>query len=409
MKTKITLALLVGLLTAARAEDARATDGRAQLKKAMGEAKIGLAQAIETAQKEVAGGKVIEAGLEWVKSPAYYEVGVLVDGKKKAVKVDAATGKVMGVETEEGDDDDDEMPEKTKALGAAKLTLQAAIEAGQKDAKGGKPIGAELGMDDGQARIEVEFLTGDKIIKTSVDAINGKVVEVEDEPVPLAFWLFDEESPGQTPTGLMARETHRGKKMGSWKIAADRTAPTKPNVLTLTTAESGGTFNLGIIDKTSYKDLDLRVRIHPNTGKDDQGGGLIWRCKDENNYYICRMNPLEHNFRVYKVVDGKRQQFDTADVDITAGKWYRLRAVMVGDKMTCYLNGKKCLEAKDDTFKDAGMIGLWTKADASSSFDNLVVYPPPTSVREGNKERDAKGKAKKAEKGEGKDDDDDDD
>src|SRR5262249_12299592 len=277
---------------------------------------------------------------------------------------------------------------------------------GQKSVAGGKPIGAEMGLEDGQPRIEVEFLVGDDITKTAIDAVSGKTVETEQEPTPLAYWLFDEESPGQTPTGLIPRQTHPGKKMGSWKIAADAAAPTRPNVLTLKTGESGGTFNLAIMDKSSFKDLDLRVRLRPNTGSEDQGGGLIWRCKDENNYYICRMNPLEHNFRVYKVVDGKRQQFDSANVDMTAGKWYRIRAVMIGDKIACFLNGKKLLEAKDDTFNDAGMIGIWTKADASSSFDNLVVYPPPTKMQEG---KEASGKTKGEHKGKDKDDDDDDD
>jgi len=418
MKKRILPAFFLAMLSMVWAGQARATDGRAQLKKAVGEARITLAQAIEAAQKEIAGGKVVEAGLEWIKTPAYYEVDMLVDGKMKDVKVDARTGKVIGVEAEEADGEGDqggspndakETAEKTQALGAAKMTLAAAIEAGQKEAKGGNPIGVEMGMDDGQARIEVGYLVGDKIVKTEMDAVTGKIVEVEDEPVPLVYWLFDEESPGQIPTGLLARETHPGKKMGSWKIAADPGAPTKPNVLTLQTDESGGTFNLAIMDKTSYKDLDLRVRLRSNTGKEDQGGGLIWRCKDENNYYICRMNPLESNFRVYKVVNGKREQLKSAKVQTKTGKWCKLRIEMIGDNIACYLDGKKYLEAKDDTFKDAGMVGLWTKADASSSFDNLVVYPPPAKTHEAKEEHEAKGKAKGEGEHEDKDDDDDDD
>ncbi len=115
-------------------------------------------------------------------------------------------------------------------------------------------------------------------------------------------------------------------------------------------------------------------KIKANSGKEDQGGGLIWRCKDENNYYVCRINPLEGNFRVYKVVDGKRKQLESVTLDAASGKWYQVRAVMVADKIECYVDGKKHLAATDDTFPQAGMIGLWTKADASSSFDNLAVY-----------------------------------
>ena len=80
--------------------------------------------------------------------------------------------------------------------------------------------------------------------------------------------------------------------------------------MTLKTENSGGTFNLLVGDKISFKDLDLSVKIRANTGEQDRGGGLIWRCKDENNYYICRANPLENNFRVYHVVSGVRQQME---------------------------------------------------------------------------------------------------
>src|SRR5262249_10493733 len=153
---------------------------------------------------------------------------------------------------------------------------------------------------------------------------------------------------------------------------------------------------------------DLSVKMRANTGKEDQGGGLIWRVKDENNYYICRNNPLESNFRVYKVVNGKRTQFDSADVKTEAGQWHTMRAVMGGDRIACYLDGKKLLEAKDDTFKDAGMIGFWTKADAASSFDDLAVRPP--SGKDVEHEEAHKGDSKEKGHGKGgKDDDDDDD
>ena len=81
---------------------------------------------------------------------------------------------------------------------------------------------------------------------------------------------------------------------------------------------------------------------------------------------------MESNYRVYKVVDGKRTQLQSADVNTESGKWYTLRAVMKESKITCYLDGKKLLEVSDDTFKDAGMVGVWTKADAATSFDNVM-------------------------------------
>jgi hypothetical protein len=136
-------------------------------------------------------------------------------------------------------------------------------------------------------------------------------------------------------------------------------------------ADSG--YNLAIVEKIAVKDVDLSVKLRANGGKNDQGGGIVWRYKDEKNYYVCRINPLEGNYRVYKVVDGKRTQLQSADVNTEADKWYALRVVMTDNQMICYLDGKKLLEASDDTIKDAGMVGVWTKADAATSFDNVSV------------------------------------
>lgn len=133
------------------------------------------------------------------------------------------------------------------------------------------------------------------------------------------------------------------------------------------------TFNLAIAEGTSLGDLELTVWVKAVRGEEDQGGGPIWRCMDENNYYICRVNPLENNFRVYVVQEGKRRQLDSQTVGLQAGRWYSVRVMMMGDHIVCYLDGQRLLEARDRTFPDPGMIGLWTKADAVTSFDNLSV------------------------------------
>ena len=132
------------------------------------------------------------------------------------------------------------------------------------------------------------------------------------------------------------------------------------------------TFNVTLADGTSYKDLDLSVKLRAVAGEFDRGGGVVWRAKDKKNYYVCRYNPLEDNFRVYKVADGVRTMFKSAK---TPGddKWHFLRITMAGPKITCYFDGQKLLEAEDATFPDAGMVGLWSKADAQSYFDDLTV------------------------------------
>src|ERR1019366_4600229 len=99
-------------------------------------------------------------------------------------------------------------------------------------------------------------------------------------------------------------------------------------------------------DKSRFGDLDLSVAFKAIAGKKDQGGGPVWRYQDAKNYYVVRMNPLEDNFRLYKVVDGKRIQLATSKDDVVAApdKWHTIRVVHVGDRIECYFNGKKLLE-----------------------------------------------------------------
>jgi Domain of Unknown Function (DUF1080) len=186
---------------------------------------------------------------------------------------------------------------------------------------------------------------------------------------------FNKSDVGQLPKGWMA--DHTGKGEGSiWKVIEDATAPSKSGAALAQQAESPDPyFNLCIAQDTRLKDGTIEVAFKAIKGKNDQGGGIVWRYKDGDNYYICRMNPLEDNFRVYKVVAGKRTILATTkdDVKVPAGEWHTIKITMTGDAIECFLDGKKHLEAKDDTFKDAGRVGLWTKSDAQTHFDNLVI------------------------------------
>jgi hypothetical protein len=186
-------------------------------------------------------------------------------------------------------------------------------------------------------------------------------------------WDFEDAVVGKLPADWTAARTGEGK--GSvWSIVEDKTAPKGARVLAQTSPDGpNALFNLCIADKSKFADLDLSVAFKAVAGKRDQGGGPMWRVKDAKNYYVARMNPLENNFRLYKLVDGKRIQLATADVEADAGKWYTIRVVHNGDRIQCYLDGKMLLEAKDDTLKEAGKIGLWTKADAQTYFDAIVV------------------------------------
>lgn len=197
---------------------------------------------------------------------------------------------------------------------------------------------------------------------------------VQPSPAPAqAEWNFDKNEVGKLAIGWRVGQTGGTSAVGRWTVIKEEGAASGPNVLKLETQAESGIFNLCIAEKPTFKDLDISVRLKANSGNEDQGGGPIWRCKDENNYYICRINPLEENFRVYKVENGKRSQLKSEKIETKTGQWYEVRAVMVDDKIECYVDGKKYLEVTDATFKDAGMVGLWSKADASSSFDNVVV------------------------------------
>lgn len=191
-----------------------------------------------------------------------------------------------------------------------------------------------------------------------------------------ARWGFEDATVGRLPSGWTAAKT--GERLGNvWKVVEDASAPKGSKVLAQISSEGPNPlFNLCVATEPSLADLDYTLSFKAVTGKNDQGGGPVWRYKDADNYYVARMNPLENNFRVYKVVDGKRTQLGTADVEVAAGKWHTIQVVQKGNHIRCFLNGKLHLDVKDDTFKEAGKIGLWTKADAVTHFDDLTISKP---------------------------------
>lgn len=181
-------------------------------------------------------------------------------------------------------------------------------------------------------------------------------------------WTFDNDRPGLLAEGFYAAA-------GQWKVKSDATAPSKPNVLAQMARSSNDTFNLALVAETSYRDVDLTVKMRAITGTMEQGGGLAWRVKDAWNYYVASYNPLESKYRLYKVLNNGRIELATADI-MPAQGWHILRAVMVGDHIECYFDGKKYLDIRDSTHPEAGRIGLWTRADAQTYFDDLAVTAP---------------------------------
>jgi hypothetical protein len=182
------------------------------------------------------------------------------------------------------------------------------------------------------------------------------------------------DSVGTLPKGWESGIT--GKGSAKWEIVADDSAPSRPNVL----KQSGeATFCWAAKRDERIQDGFVEVKFKPVSGKEDQAGGLVFRFQDANNYYVVRANALEDNVVLYKTVDGKRSSLPVkgrtfgygVDTQVPRAKWSTLRAEFHGNLFSISLNGTRLFEAEDDTFKDGGAVGVWTKADSVTLFDDF--------------------------------------
>lgn len=184
-------------------------------------------------------------------------------------------------------------------------------------------------------------------------------------------WSFDADMVDAAPAGFSFGRTGKGAD-GKWLVKAVPDAPSAGNVLAQTDSDSTDyRFPVAVADTPMLKDVRLSVKCKPVAGKVDQGCGLVFRFKDFDNYYITRANALEDNVRLYHVVKGRRVEFAGWDGKVASGMWHDLRVDAKGDHFEVYFDGKKVMDAKDNTFSDAGKVGVWTKADSIIYFDDL--------------------------------------
>lgn len=177
---------------------------------------------------------------------------------------------------------------------------------------------------------------------------------------------FDNVKVGKLPPKWLAAETGNG--IAAWSVEKDDTAPSRPNVL----VQSGeADFPVCIKQDTRMKDGYVEVQLKPLAGKQDQAGGIIWRCADKNNYYIARANALENNIIFFRMVKGKRSEVKRVTAEVASNKWHSLRVEFNGHHVRILYDGSVAIEMDDDTFKGSGMIGLWTKADSMTAFDDF--------------------------------------
>ena len=177
---------------------------------------------------------------------------------------------------------------------------------------------------------------------------------------------FDGDAAGSTPGGWRCGVT--GKGSPHWAVAADPTAPSAPNVL----LQSGrGTFPWCVKSDTSMADGFVEVKFKPISGREDQAGGVVWRWKDGDNYYVARANALENNVSLYYTERGSRKTIKYVDAPVAGGIWHTLRVEFAGARIAVSLDGKRYIELDDTHIAGAGAVGVWTKADSVTAFDDF--------------------------------------
>lgn len=228
-------------------------------------------------------------------------------------------------------------------------------------------------------RFEVEILKDDAFYEVQVDALSGEIVRVEAVAAPAAARLgemvFDFEKE-ELPFGFEIAEMTDGAPKAKWRTERVEDAPQGKRAATVEAAGARMAFNLLLRRGSVAPDATISVRLQAWKGKEDQGGGIVWRAKDAKNYYVARWNPLETNLRFYTVKDGKRSTpLKSVEIDADAKAWHVMSVTTIGPKVVVRFNDKIVLEAEDATFAEGGAVGLWTKADASTRFDELRVLP----------------------------------
>ena len=177
---------------------------------------------------------------------------------------------------------------------------------------------------------------------------------------------FDNVKAGTLPTGWVAGVTGTGAPR--WAVEADSTSPSRPHVL----KQSGnGTFPWCVKQDAALADGYVEVKFKPLLGRQDQAGGLVWRWKDRDNYYVARANALENNVSLYYTERGRRITIRYVDAPVAANAWHTLRVEFRDKRIRVELDGKTYIELEDGHIAGAGAVGVWTKADSVTLFDDF--------------------------------------
>jgi hypothetical protein len=183
---------------------------------------------------------------------------------------------------------------------------------------------------------------------------------------------FDGDATGTLPAGWRSGVTGRGSP--KWSVEADASAPSKPNVL----RQSGsGTFPWCVKPEVFLADGRVEVKFKPLAGRQDQAGGVVWRWKDGDNYYVARANALENNVSLYYTEKGRRNTITYVDAPVPGNVWHALRVEFAGKRIRVMLDGKTYIETDDGHIAGGGAVGVWTKADSVTLFDDFRYSASP--------------------------------
>ena len=189
------------------------------------------------------------------------------------------------------------------------------------------------------------------------------------------IWNFEVDRVGEPPVGFSFGRTGQGR-VGRWIVHVEKEAPSGTNVLVQVDADKTDyRFPVAVANEPVLRDVRLAVKCKPVSGKVDQACGLVFRYHDEHNYYVTRANALEGNVRLYHVVNGDRRQFAEWNGAVTSRAWHELAVEAHGDHLAVYWDGQEVIDVHDQALRTPGKIGVWTKADSVTYFDDLRVEP----------------------------------
>jgi hypothetical protein len=212
------------------------------------------------------------------------------------------------------------------------------------------------------------ILTMSMILAVSLAVVSAQTRKID----------FEQDAVGQPPKGFEFGHTAKAGAPGKWLVQEEAgnkfLAQLEPD-------RTGSRFPLAVVNDVSAADVDITVRVRPVSGRVDRAAGLVWRYQDEDNYYLVRANALEGNVVLYKVQKGRRTDLPLKgegrtygkSAKVPTGQWSTLRVVATGPRFEVSFNGQKLYEVEDTTFTQAGKVGVWTKADSVTQFDDLTV------------------------------------